>query len=70
MLASLGEFYNKDVKQVISDILTAVSMAAGQVITLGKEYKVPMELGRAISIILNAGFDSIYLIFNPILEQL
>ena len=69
-LASLGEFYTKDVKQVISDILNAVSMDTHHVISLAKEYKVQMELDRTILFMLDAGWDAIYLIFNTILEQL
>jgi hypothetical protein len=69
-LASLSDFYNQDVKNAIVGILDLVGQQHQRIINLGKEYKVPVKLNTIISHALFTGFNSTYLLFNKILENL
>jgi hypothetical protein len=69
-LASLSDFYKQDVKDAIISVLDVVGGHARAIINLSKEYKVPVELKTVISHTLGAGFNSIYSLFNEILENL
>ena len=69
-LASLGEFYNKDVKQVISVILHEICQKSSSIITLGKDYKGDLKLGQIMFFILSTGVEAIQLIFNNVLEKM
>ena len=69
-LASLSDFYGQDVKNAIVSILDAVGWYGQRVMNLGKEYKVPVKLSTVMSHVFGAGFDSIYSVFNRVLEIL
>jgi len=69
-LASLSDFYKQDVKEAIISILDAVGGHARAIINLSKGYEVPVELKTVISHTLGAGFNSIYSLFNEVLENL
>ena len=69
-LASLSDFYNQDVEDIIIKILNIVGMNARRIINLSKEYKVPVELVTMISDIFDAGNTLIYDLFDKILENL
>ncbi len=69
-LVSLSDFYKQDVKSTIISILDVVSGEGKRVINLSKEYKVPVKLSTVISHLFRAGFDSMYGLFNDILEKL
>ena len=69
-LASLSDFYKQDVKDAIISMLDVVGGHARAIINLSKEYKVPVELKTLISHTFGAGFNSIYSLFNEILENL
>ena len=69
-LASLSDFYNQDVKNAIISILDVVGGKGQRIINLSKEYKVPVKLVTVMSLIFRAGFDSIYTLFNKVLENL
>lgn len=69
-LVSLSEFYKQDVKDVIITLSDVVGRHASAIINLSKEYKVPMKLKAVVYHTLGAGFNSIYSLFNEILENL
>jgi hypothetical protein len=69
-LASLGDFYKRDIKKAIVDILDVVGHESQWIINLGKEYKVPVKLNTVMAHMLDASHTSIYSLFNEILERL
>ena len=69
-LASLSDFYKQDVKNAIISILEVVGGKGQWIINLGKEFKVPVKLINVMAILFDAGFTSIYSLFNDVLEKL
>jgi len=67
---SCSAFYKKDVEGITARILDVVGTHAQSIIALTKEFKVPMKLGSIISLLLETGFSTIYLVFNEVLEIL
>ncbi|MDG6222939.1 MAG: hypothetical protein IAX21_00910 [Candidatus Bathyarchaeota archaeon] len=69
-LSSLGQLYNRDVNQVILDVINAVSTESHSIKTIRKESKVPIDLTSAIYSVFYAGRNAIDNLFNPILDKL
>lgn len=69
-LSSLGKLYNKDVSQVILDVIDAVSMESHSIKAIRKESEVTKDLTSAIHSVLFVGRAAIDTIFNPILDKL
>lgn len=69
-LASLSDFYNQDIEDIIIKILDTVGMNARRIINLNKEYKAPLELDTIISDIFDAGNTLIRDLFDKVLENL
>jgi len=69
-LESLCEFYSKDVKEIISEIIEVISYESVWLLNLGKEYRVPIRLTNVLTHILFVGVQSTYSLFNKLLERL
>ena len=69
-LASLSDFYNQNVEDVIISILDVVGRSTWKIINLSKKYKVPVKLVTMISDIFDAGNNVIYGLYEEVLENL
>lgn len=69
-LASLSDFYKQDIKSIVVSILDVVSLQSRGILNLSKEYKVPVKLDTVMFHLFDAGFNSIYSLFNEVLEKL
>ena len=69
-LESLSEFYDKDIKEIINEIIEVISHRSGWVLNISKEYRVPIRLTNVLSHLLHVGIHSTHSLFNDILERL
>jgi len=69
-LASLSEFYDKDIKEIINEIIEVVSFESMWIQNISNEYRVPIRLTNVLSHLLHVGVQSTNALFNDILGRL
>ncbi|MFX0133133.1 MAG: hypothetical protein ACFFDN_05765 [Candidatus Hodarchaeota archaeon] len=69
-MKSLSEFYKKDIKEIIDEIIEVVGIESHRIINASKEYKIPLNLTNVVSHLFDAGVHSTNSLFNRILERL
>lgn len=69
-LESLSDFYDKEIKEIINEIIEVISHESGWLLNISKEYKVPIRLTNVLSHLLHVGVQSTNSLFNDILERL
>jgi hypothetical protein len=69
-LMELSEFYDKEINQILNEIIEAVCFKSGWITQLSEEYKVPIKLLNVVWHLLEAGIQSTNALFNNILERL
>ncbi|MHA1298742.1 MAG: hypothetical protein ACTSO9_04775 [Candidatus Helarchaeota archaeon] len=69
-LMELSEFYDKEIGEILNEIIEAVCFQSGWITQLSEEYKVPINLLNVVWHLLEAGIRSTNIIENNILERL
>ena len=69
-LVALSDFYKQDVAETINNILDVVGHLSQSIITIAKEYQVPVTLNATIQALFETGIHSTYSLFNVLLENL
>ena len=69
-LTALSDLYGQDVEKTINDILDVIGFESRWIMSLSKEYRVPLGLVAVMSHIFGAGRHLTYSLFDKILESL
>jgi hypothetical protein len=69
-LKVLSEYFNKDINEIVSEIIEIVSYESHGIIQRSEDYKIPVSLTNVFSHLSRASNLSTYSLFNVILDKL